>query len=185
VLSATLFCGFGILNKEPDNPIKMKCPFCGSDTDKVVDSRPIDSSAVIRRRRECHACKRRFTTYERPEEMPLMVVKRDQRREPFDRAKITHGIVRSCIKRPVSQDDIEKTVSEIEQELQDYIMEVPSKTIGDMILRKLKKLDEVAYVRFASIYKEFDGLDAFLKELDRLKRKSTRTRQTAHTGGKQ
>ncbi len=117
--------------------------------------------------------------------MPLMVVKRDQRREPFDRTKITRGIMHSCIKRPVSQDDIEKMVSEIEQELQDYIMEVPSKTIGDMILRKLKKLDEVAYVRFASIYKEFDGLDAFLKELDKLKRKSTKTRQTVHAGDKQ
>jgi len=127
---------------------------------------------VVRRRRECHACKKRFTTFERIESMPLMVIKKDKSREVFDRKKLQEGILRACEKRPISLDTVEKMVSEIEEELRDYIMEVPSKVIGEIVLRKLRKLDEVAYVRFASVYRQFNDIDTFLTELKKLKRKN-------------
>jgi len=127
---------------------------------------------VVRRRRECHACKKRFTTFERIESMPLMVIKKDKSREVFDRKKLQEGILRACQKRPISLDTIEKMVNEIEEELRDYIMEVPSKVIGEIVLRKLRKLDEVAYVRFASVYRQFNDIDTFLTELKKLKRKN-------------
>jgi len=127
---------------------------------------------VVRRRRECYACNKRFTTFERIESMPLMVIKKDKRREAFDRNKLQEGILRACQKRPISLDTVEKIVSEIEEELQDYIMEVPSKVIGEIVLRKLRKLDEVAYVRFASVYRQFNDIDTFLKELKKLKRRN-------------
>ena len=149
----------------------MKCPFCSNCEDKVIDSRPIDESAVIRRRRECLKCAKRFTTYERLEEMPLMVIKKDTKREVFDRNKLRNGIVMACTKRSVSIDRIEQVINEIEEELKDYIMEVPSKVIGEMVLKRLKELDEVAYVRFASIYREFNDIDAFKNELDELRKK--------------
>lgn len=149
----------------------MKCPFCSNNEDKVIDSRPIDESSVIRRRRECLKCNKRFTTYERLEEMPLTVIKKDSKREVFDRSKLLQGIVIACTKRPVSIDQIEKVVNEIEYELKDYIMEVPSSVIGEIALKKLKILDEVAYVRFASIYREFSDVDIFMKELNKLKKK--------------
>jgi len=149
----------------------LKCPFCSNNEDKVIDSRPIDESSVIRRRRECLKCNKRFTTYERLEEMPLTVIKKDSKREVFDRSKLLQGIVIACTKRPVSIDQIEKVVNEIEYELKDYIMEVPSSVIGEIALKKLKILDEVAYVRFASIYREFSDVDIFMKELNKLKKK--------------
>lgn len=152
----------------------MKCPFCGNSGAGVIDSRPVEGSSVVRRRRECHACKKRFTTFERIESMPLMVIKKDKRREVFDRDKLQEGILRACQKRPISLDTVEKIVGEIEEELRDYIMEVPSKVIGEIVLRKLRKLDEVAYVRFASVYKQFNDIDTFLKELKKLKRRNKR-----------
>ncbi len=155
----------------PLEVLGLKCPFCNNNEDKVIDSRPIDESSVIRRRRECLKCNKRFTTYERLEEMPLMVIKKDNKREIYDRSKLRQGLVIACTKRSVSIDQIEKITNEIEDELKDFIMEVPSKIIGELVLKRLKKLDEVAYVRFASIYREFDNVDAFKNELDELKKK--------------
>jgi len=157
----------------------LKCPFCGNSDGRVVDSRPVEGSSVVRRRRECLACKKRFTTFERIESMPLMVIKKDKRLEVFDRDKLQEGILRACQKRPISLDTVEKIVSEIEEELQDYIMEVPSKVIGEVVLKKLRKLDEVAYVRFASVYRQFSDIDTFLKELKKLKRR-IRQKGNAH-----
>jgi len=136
----------------------------------VIDSRPHDHSSAIRRRRECLECRKRFTTYERPEETSLMVVKSDQRREPFDREKLRFGIMTACEKRPISSDAIEKIVSEVEYALQDYVMEVPSKVIGDKALEKLWDLDLVAYIRFASVYRQFGDIDTFMDELKKLKK---------------
>jgi len=157
----------------------LKCPFCGNSDGRVIDSRPVEGSSVVRRRRECLACKKRFTTFERIESMPLMVIKKDKRLEVFDRDKLQEGILRACQKRPISLDIVEKIVSEIEEELQDYIMEVPSKVIGEVVLKKLRKLDEVAYVRFASVYRQFNDIDTFLKELKKLKRR-IRQKGNAH-----
>lgn len=149
----------------------MQCPFCGDSDSKVIDSRPVQDSSVVRRRRECFHCHKRFTTYERLEEMPLLVVKSDGRRETFDRNKLQKGIIQACLKRPISIDTIEKMVDDIERELANYIMEVNSKVIGKMVLERLEKLDEVAYIRFASIHQHFNSIDTFLKELEKLKQK--------------
>lgn len=149
----------------------MRCPFCGGIDCDVNDTRPIEDSSIIKRRRECSRCKKRFTTYERMEIAPLTVIKSDNKREPFDVEKLTKGIRLACLKRPIPEDVLEKIISEIEMELHDYIMEVPSRTIGEMALRRLKKIDEVAYVRFASIYRKFDSINTFLKELRKLKRR--------------
>lgn len=149
----------------------MKCPFCGSLDDKVIDSRPLEEASVIRRRRECLNCQKRFTTYERLEEVPLMVVKSDHRREVFDREKLREGLMRACEKRPISIDAIEKIISEIEYEVHNYYtMEVNSSTIGQKILKKLKSLDEVAYIRFASVYRNFSDINTFMQELKRLRK---------------
>ena len=134
----------------------------------------MDDSSIIRRRRECCECHKRFTTYERLEEMPLMVVKSDQRRELFNRQKIREGIIKSCEKRPISLDTIEKIASEVEYSLQEYVMEVPSRTIGEKVLEKLKNIDHVAYIRFASVYHQFEDLDKFMKELKRLKKEQAK-----------
>ncbi|OGS45467.1 MAG: transcriptional regulator NrdR [Elusimicrobia bacterium RIFOXYD2_FULL_34_15] len=150
----------------------MKCPFCGRNDCDVSDTRHIEESSIIKRRRECIHCKKRFTTYERVEIPPLTVIKSDGKRDPFNVEKLKRGIRMACVKRPIPEDIIEKIISEIEMELQDFIMEVPSKTIGEMVLKSLKKIDEVAYVRFASIYRKFDSVDTFLKELEKLKRKN-------------
>jgi transcriptional repressor NrdR len=148
----------------------MRCPSCDHPEDRVIDSRPLESASVIRRRRLCVYCGKRFTTYERVESTPLMVVKSDNRREPFNRAKMREGVLRACEKRPISPDAIERLVAEIEYELQDYVLEVPSREIGERILKKLYHLDPVAYVRFASVYKQFSDLNDFLRELQRLKK---------------
>ena len=149
----------------------MRCPFCGSFDDQVIDSRPLDQAASIRRRRECNSCRRRFTTYERLEDLPLVVIKSDQRREPFDPNKVRRGIVTACKKRPVPTDTIDRIIGEIEYELQEYMTEVPSKVIGEKVLEKLKDIDLVAYIRFASVYKKFDSINKFIKELKKLKNK--------------
>ena len=144
----------------------MKCPYCKVDKDKVVDSRSSGDGYVIRRRRECLACGRRYTTYERLEETPLRVVKKDGRREPYSRQKILSGLMKACEKRPVPTKKLEETVNEIEREIYGvYDREVSSKFIGELIMQKLRKLDQVAYVRFASVYREFKDINEFLDEL--------------------
>ena len=144
----------------------MRCPFCKSDNDKVVDSRSAEGGSVIRRRRQCLECDRRYTTYERIEEIPLRVIKKDGSREPFERRKILEGMTKACEKRPVATDAIERVIREIERELADLAdREVTSREVGEMVMRKLRDLDQVAYVRFASVYREFKDINQFLEEL--------------------
>jgi transcriptional repressor NrdR len=145
----------------------MRCPFCRADNDRVIDSRAGDDGASIRRRRECNACRRRFTTYERLERQPLSVVKKGGIREPFERDKIKRGLAKACWKRPVTGDDIERVVSALEGELYGgYETEVPSGVIGERLMELLKALDPVAYVRFASVYREFKDVRDFVDELE-------------------
>jgi transcriptional repressor NrdR len=147
----------------------MKCPFCGDSDDRVVDSRAMSGGAAIRRRRECNVCKKRFTTYERVEDMPIMVIKRDQRRENYDRGKIAGGIRKACQKRPISEDQIEKITSEIEFTINSMgAKEIESVEIGKLVMEKLQSLDEVAYVRFASVYRRFKDVDEFVDDLKNL-----------------
>ncbi len=161
----------------------MRCPFCGASDDAVVDSRPIDRADVIRRRRVCKSCAKRFTTYERLEEMPLMVVKSDDRREPFDRDKLRRGILRACEKRPISIDTIDQVVDAVEYELKDYVMEIPSRVIGEKVLKRLHDVDQVAYVRFASVYRSFKDIGEFMVELEELikERKSSSSAKSAES----
>ena len=147
----------------------MICPFCAHDFTRVVDKREGSDGKTTRRRRECQKCNRRFTTFERAETLDLLVIKKDGRREIFDRAKLRGGIIKSCEKRPVSAGDIEKIVDEVEAELRKInTSEVSSKKIGEMVIKRLKKLDEVAYIRFASVYRQFADLSDFEKELTKL-----------------
>ena len=147
----------------------MKCPYCAFLESKVVDSRPADEGASIRRRRECLSCHKRFTTYETMESLPLMVVKKDGSRQSFDRNKVMGGVIRACEKRPVSYQDMEGLVAEIEQVLQNQMeREISSAQIGELVMDRLKKLDEVAYVRFASVYRQFKDINTFMTELNKL-----------------
>ncbi len=149
--------------------IIMKCPFCGYTESKVIDSRPTDESERIRRRRECMSCSKRFTTYEVIENVPVIVVKKDKSRESFDREKLFNGMLRACEKRPVSVEELEKAVNEIEAEIQNSLdREVTSVRIGELAMSKLKDLDEVAYVRFASVYRQFKDINTFMDELAKL-----------------
>jgi transcriptional repressor NrdR len=149
----------------------MKCPYCGHPEDKVVDSRTIKEGELIRRRRECLSCAKRFTTYERIEEIPLMVAKKDGRREPFDRSKIVIGILKACEKRPVGIEQIEDLVDRIEKSINSSMeKEVSSETVGAMVMEELRNLDEVAYVRFASVYRQFKDIDEFMDVLKTLYR---------------
>jgi len=144
----------------------MKCPFCRNDKDRVVDSRSAEDSSVIRRRRECLDCGKRFTTYERVEEIPLRVVKKDGSRVPFDRTKVLIGLHKACEKRPIPAETLDGIVTEIENEISERgEKEVPSKAIGELVMKKLRALDQVAYVRFASVYREFKDPGQFLEEL--------------------
>mgnify|MGYP002546827506 FL=1 len=144
----------------------MKCPFCGEENTKVIDSRPAEENNSIRRRRKCEVCGKRFTTYEKVETIPLIVIKKDDNREPYDRSKIERGIVRSCHKRPVSYDQIVSTVEEIEAEIfNKEEKEISSNEIGEIVMDKIKELDQVAYVRFASVYREFKDVNTFMDEL--------------------
>ena len=146
----------------------MKCPFCGNENTKVIDSRPTDDSS-IRRRRQCEECGKRFTTYEKVETMPLMVIKKDNNREPYNREKIVAGIVRSCHKRPISLEKINQTVDEIENQIFNLEeKEVTTTEIGTIVMDKLKELDEVAYVRFASVYRELKDFNTFLEEINKI-----------------
>jgi transcriptional repressor NrdR len=152
----------------------MRCPHCGSLDDKVIDSRSLANGESIRRRRECLSCGLRFTSYERIEEKPLMVVKRDGRREPFERAKLERGVIRALEKRPVSHLSIENLVNEIEDEAAlkaKAADEIPSVELGDMVLRRLYSLDKVAYVRFASVYRKFETMDEFISEIEMLEKR--------------
>ena len=147
----------------------MKCPYCGVENTRVIDSRPADDGDAIRRRRQCDACNKRFTTYEKVDSIPLVVVKKDNNREQYDRAKIEAGVFRSCHKRPISVDQIKAFVDEIENEI--FAMEVKeirSSTIGELLMEKLKTLDPVAYVRFASIYREFKDVNTFMDEIKKI-----------------
>ena len=147
----------------------MKCPYCGFEESKVIDSRSADDGERIRRRRECLKCSKRFTTHEVIENVPLMVVKRDKSREPFDRNKLMGGILRACEKRPVSLSQIEKAVDNIEAKLQSSLdREVTSFTIGELAMEQLKPVDEVSYVRFASVYRQFKDINTFMEELNKL-----------------
>ncbi len=147
----------------------MKCPYCGYEESKVIDSRPADEGERIRRRRECLKCAKRFTTHEVIETVPIIVVKRDKSREVFDRNKLTAGLLRACEKRPVSLEQIEKMVDSIEAQLQASLdREVTSMTIGELTMEQLKNVDEVAYVRFASVYRQFKDINTFMDELNKL-----------------
>ena len=146
----------------------MKCPYCGDQDSKVVDSRHSEDGLSIRRRRECLGCQRRFTTYETVESLPIIVVKKDGSRQAFNRAKILNGMVRACEKRPVSLADLERATTEIEQTIQNTLeREVASEAIGELVMEKLKKLDEVSYVRFASVYRQFKDVQSFMDELQK------------------
>ena len=147
----------------------MKCPYCAHLESKVVDSRPAEEGASIRRRRECLSCHKRFTTYETVESLPLMVVKKDGSRQSFDRSKVLGGLIRACEKRPVPYGALEDMVNEIEQALQSELeREVSSAEIGELVMDRLTKLDEVAYVRFASVYRQFKDINTFMRELNKL-----------------
>lgn len=144
----------------------MKCPFCGEDDTKVIDSRPADENMSIRRRRLCDKCQKRFTTYERVEAIPLVVIKKDQTREPYDRTKVEKGVFRSCHKRPISVPQMNHLVDRVEAEIfQREDREIPSSLIGELVMQYLEELDAVAYVRFASIYREFKDVNTFMEEL--------------------
>lgn len=147
----------------------MICPFCGHELTRVVDKREGDSGKTTRRRRECQKCARRFTTFERVETLDLLVIKKEGKREPFDRTKLRTGIIKACEKRPVTAQEIEKIIDAIEAELRkNRVSEISSKKLGDMVIKKLKKLDQVAYIRFASVYRQFADISDFEKELSRL-----------------
>lgn len=147
----------------------MKCPYCGYIEDKVIDSRPTDEGSSIRRRRECSKCVKRFTTYEKVESLPLMVIKKDKTRQSFDRIKLLNGLLRACEKRPVSINDLERLVDEIETQILNSLQrEITSQDIGEMVMSRLKGLDEVAYVRFASVYRQFKDINTFMDELHKL-----------------
>lgn len=148
---------------------KMRCPFCEHPDTRVIDSRPTEEGHAIRRRRECDGCNKRFTTYEKVEEMIFMVIKKDGSREAFDRGKVLNGIIKACEKRPVPIADIEKIVDDIERGLNNMMeKEVESKLIGEVIMEHLKDLDEVAYVRFASVYRQFKDVNTFVAEIEKL-----------------
>lgn len=147
----------------------LKCPFCGYDESKVVDSRSTEDNMAIRRRRECLGCSKRYTTYEKVEDIPILVVKKDSSREFFDKSKIVNGLIKSCEKRPVSRKQIEDIASEIEKTISNQMLtEIKSNTIGEMAMDKLKDIDEISYVRFASVYRQFKDINTFMKELSNL-----------------
>ena len=147
----------------------MKCPFCNQANTKVIDSRPVDDNSSIRRRRSCDSCGKRFTTYEKVETIPLIVIKKDNNREQYDRTKIESGVLRACHKRPISAEQIDQLVDSIEAEIfKREDKEIPSSAIGELVMKKLQDLDEVAYVRFASIYREFKDVDTFMYELKKM-----------------
>ena len=154
----------------------MKCPYCSHQEDRVIDSRPTDDGATIRRRRECAKCLKRFTTYEKVEILPLMVIKKDNAREVFDRQKIRNGLIKACEKRPVSADAMERLIDELESQLSNTLeREVTSSKIGELLMDRLKTLDQVAYVRFASVYREFQDVSTFMEEIKKMQTENPQT----------
>ena len=148
----------------------MKCPYCSHPEDKVIDSRPTDEGATIRRRRECLGCQKRYTTYEKVEYMPLMVIKKDKSRQQYNREKLMNGILRACEKRPVSISEIDNLIDNVESQIYNTLeREVTSTEIGEKVMEEIRKLDEVAYVRFASVYRQFKDIDTFMDELQKIK----------------
>ncbi len=148
----------------------MKCPYCSHPEDKVIDSRPTDEGATIRRRRECLGCQKRYTTYEKVEYMPLMVIKKDKSRQQYNREKLMNGILRACEKRPVSISEIDNLIDNVEAQIYNTLeREVTSTEIGEKVMEEIRKLDEVAYVRFASVYRQFKDIDTFMDELQKIK----------------
>lgn len=144
----------------------LKCPFCGYGESKVVDSRSTEDNMAIRRRRECLECSKRYTTYEKVEDIPILVIKKDSSREFFDKSKVINGLIKSCEKRPVSRQQIENIASEIEKSISNQMLtEIKSDTIGEMVMEKLKEIDEIAYVRFASVYRQFKDINTFMEEI--------------------
>lgn len=159
----------------------MRCPYCKDDADRVIDTRPGEDGSVTRRRRECMSCGRRYTTHERLEEAPLKVIKRNSVREPFDRSKVHAGIERAVKKRPVTPEQVDEAVDAVERAiLATYEREIPSSMVGEMIMEKLRELDEVAYVRFASVYRDFQSVDQFIEEIDTMSKRGV----SNHQGGK-
>ena len=151
--------------------VYMKCPYCGSTLSRVLNSRPVEENNSIRRRRQCEQCEKRFTTYEKVETIPIIVVKRDQTRETFDREKLLRGIMRSCSKRSVTLAQMERLVDEIENIVSgSSSKEIASKALGEMVMEKLKEIDEVSYIRFASVYKQFKDINEFIFELEKIKK---------------
>jgi transcriptional repressor NrdR len=147
----------------------MRCPYCNYSESKVIDSRPAEEGSTIRRRRECLSCQKRFTTYEIMERLPLLVIKKDGSRQSFDRMKMLNGMVRACEKRPVPMSALEAVATDIEQELQNSLdREISTERIGELVMKALKKIDEVAYVRFASVYRQFKDINTFMEELNKL-----------------
>ncbi|NLM75285.1 MAG: transcriptional repressor NrdR [Clostridiaceae bacterium] len=147
----------------------MRCPYCSYEEDRVIDSRPTDEGTTIRRRRECLSCRKRYTTYEKVESLPTMVIKKDGSRQPYDREKVRKGILRACEKRSVSINQIESILDYVEQQINNSLeREVTSAYIGELVMDKLKELDEVAYVRFASVYRQFKDINTFMEELNKL-----------------
>ena len=147
----------------------MKCPFCFNDESKVVDSRSTDDNTTIRRRRECTKCNKRYTTYEKIEDIPVLVIKRDLARQNFNKEKIINGLIIACQKRPVSRKQIEEIAEDIEKKISNKMLtEIESETIGEMVMEKLKEIDEISYVRFASVYRQFKDINTFLEEITRL-----------------
>ena len=147
----------------------MRCPFCGKDNTRVIDSRPAEDGNAIRRRRDCDVCRKRFTTYEKVEMIPLIVIKKDNNRETYDRSKIEGGVFRACHKRPISADQIKSMIDEVEAGIfKKEAREISSREIGEMVMEKLKDLDSVAYVRFASVYREFKDVNTFMDELKKM-----------------
>jgi transcriptional repressor NrdR len=156
----------------------MRCPFCEAQDTRVIDSRPTEDGHAIRRRRECDKCGKRFTTYEKVEEITFMVIKKDGSREAFDRNKVLNGILKACEKRPVSMADVERIVDDIERSLNNMMQkEIESKVIGEIIMEHLKDLDEVAYVRFASVYRQFKDVSTFVQEIEKLLGDDTKGRR--------
>ncbi|AYO30366.1 MAG: transcriptional repressor NrdR [Thermoanaerobacteraceae bacterium] len=149
----------------------MKCPFCGYLDSKVMDSRPTDEGSIIRRRRECPSCKKRFTTYERIDELPIMVIKKSGNREVFDPHKIINGLIKACEKRPVTMEVLQNIAYDVEKELKNSMeQEVESRKIGEMVMKRLKNVDEVAYVRFASVYRQFKDINSYIEEIKKLQK---------------
>ena len=171
VATAASRCGGPGARGEPND---VQCPFCKADDDKVIDSRSASEGAVIRRRRACLACERRFTTYERIEQLPLRVVKKDGSRVPFDRQKILNGLLKACEKRPVATDTLEEIATSVEAETMGrFDREVDSKTIGEFVIERMRSVDEVAYIRFASVYREFKDVNEFVEEVRPMLRNPT------------